>query len=301
MSFSAVIATSASPSRRGRLLEIIQHICKDDLLEEVIVIWQSIEIPGPEFNHPKLKIFLCRARAVSLARNLGAHQTSGQWIWFLDDDTIPASNAYLETARYALLGGNDRRPLDFVTSNVCGEGAGQVCRRISADVPIDKKTIAGNFWEPGLIIDRKIFLQVRYDICLGPGCLHGSSEGTDFGLRLLAQGFQGMRVQAMELDHPRIEKASDSRSKIFFYSLGNGYVAIRHGRWLGYVNAILKSLVKLVYSLIVLRSSDGIDHLVRLCGLIAGPCLKPNPPINLEPSLINSPNIISEFCHLDAR
>jgi GT2 family glycosyltransferase len=255
------------------------------------VIWQSRDIPGPEFIHPKLKIFICRARAVSLARNLGAYETKAEWIWFLDDDTMPASATYLDTARRTL----ESSRSDFLTSNVCGEGADQVCRRISADVQIDEKTIAGNFWEPGLIIRRSVFLQIPYDICLGPGCLHGSSEGTDLGMRLLWAGYRGMRIRDLELDHPRIEKTADYRNKIFFYALGNGLTAIRYGRRAGYSRAIVKSLIKIAVSGALFRRRAFLDHIARLCGLVAGPCLQPGPPINLEVSLLYSPDVLHEF------
>ncbi|CAN5275494.1 hypothetical protein BH10PSE15_BH10PSE15_01440 [soil metagenome] len=294
MTFSAVIATSASPGRRQRLLEIVQHICQFELLKEVIVVWQSIDPPSPEFDHPKLKIFLCRARAVSLARNLGAYQASGKWVWFLDDDTIPASDAYLETARNALTGGKSGSELDFLTSNVCGEGVGQVCRRISADIRIDETTIEGNFWEPGLIVARDVFLKVPYDICLGPGCLHGSSEGSDLGIRLLRSGHRGMRLHDLELDHPEIEKTDDYRNKLFLYALGNGLVAIRHGGRGGFFRTAGKAGAKMAILALTLRFAASLDQFIRLCGLFVGPCLRPAPPLNLEPRLLNSDDILQQ-------
>lgn len=290
MAFSAVIATSASPGRRARLLEIIKEICRSDLLEEVIVVWQSTDQPGPEFHHPKLRMFLCQARAVSLARNLGAYQAKAEWIWFLDDDTIPASDRYLVRAKQVL----DETGLDFLTSNVCGEGVGQVCRRISEDVPIDETTIAGNFWEPGLIVARSVFLKVPYDICLGPGCLHGSSEGSDLGIRLLRSGHTGMRMHDLELDHPRIDQPDDYRNKLFLYALGNGLVSIRHRGWTGYLRTVGKSALKMTYLAVTMRFTACADQFIRLCGLTVGPFLRPSPPMNLEPQLLSSSTIMRE-------
>lgn len=291
MSFSAVIATSASPSRRERLLEIIRHICEHELLDEVIVVWQSSDLPSPEFDHPKLKVFLCAARAVSLARNLGAFQATGRWVWFLDDDTIPASDAYLNKAKTLL----EETGLDFLTSNVCGEGVGQVCRRISVDVPLDRDTVWGNFWEPGLIVTRSAFLQVPYDICLGPGCLHGSSEGSDLGMRLLNAGYRGTRVHHLELDHPRIDQPDDYRNKLFFYALGNGLVAVRHRGKSGLVWMAAKCAGKSALFGLTFRFSDALNQLVRLCGLLVGPSLRPSPPMNLETSLLDSGKLLKRF------
>jgi glycosyltransferase involved in cell wall biosynthesis len=290
MAFSAVIATTASSGRRARLLEIIQHICRFDLLDEVIVVWQSTDLPGPEFDHPKLRVFLCQARAVSLARNLGAYQARADWVWFLDDDTIPASDAYLERAKQVL----DDTGLDFLTSNVCGEGVGQVCRRISVDVPINERTIEGNFWEPGLIVARSVFLKVPYDICLGPGCLHGSSEGSDLGIRLLRSGYKGMRVHDLELDHPRIERPDDYRNKLFLYAIGNGLVAVRRGGKAGFLRTAGKSWAKMTVLALTFRGTAALDQFVRLCGLLVGPWLQPSPPMNLEPRLLRSDDILSE-------
>lgn len=295
MAFSAVIATSAVPSRRKRLLDIVQYICQYELLEEVIVVWQSSDGPGPEFSHPKLKIFICRARAVSLARNLGGFQAKGKWIWFLDDDTIPVSNLYLNKARNALEGSGGSSGLDFLTSNVCGEGVGQVCRRISADVRLDETSIAGNFWEPGLIIARDVFLRISYDICLGPGCLHGSSEGSDLGYRLVRSGHTGMRLHDLELDHPKIEKTEDYRNKLFLYALGNGLVSIRHRGKMGFIRTVAKCWAKMTLLALTLRFSASFDQVVRLCGLLVGPCLRPTLPFNLEPSLLDDENILQEF------
>lgn len=300
MSFSAVIATSASPSRRARLLEIVRHIGQYDLLEELIVIWQSSEPPGPEFRLPKLRIFKCHARAVSLARNLGASKATGKWIWFLDDDTIPASPTYLETARFALEGSRNSRSLDFVTSNVSGEGAGQVCHRINVDIPINNKTIWGNFWEPGLIVARHVFLEVNYDIFLGPGCLHGSSEGSDLGMRMLRAGHIGTRIHDLDLDHPRIERSHDYRNKLFIYALGNGLVAMRYGGIRRLLLNVSKCTIKIWIALVMLQFSNAVDQFVRLCGLVVGPCLQPGPPLNLEPSWLSSEDILEEFDSLSS-
>lgn len=291
MTFSAVIATTASASRRPRLLEIIRYIGDFELLEEVVVIWQSTDLPGPEFDHPKLRIFLSRARAVSLARNLGAYQTEGRWIWFLDDDTIPGAANYLNRAKQVL----ETRNLDFITSNVCGDGVGQVCSRISADISIDEKTIAGNFWEPGLIIAREVFVSIPYDICLGPGCLHGSSEGSDLGLRLLRAGYKGMRVYDLDLNHPKIEQQDDYRNKLFLYALGNGLVAVRHRGPIGLMHVAAKAFVKFLVLGMMLRYTAAKDQLVRLCGLIVGPCLTPTPPMNLDPKMLESADIIQPY------
>jgi hypothetical protein len=212
-------------------------------------------------------------------------------VWFLDDDTIPASAAYLDRAK-AVLDGSD---FDFLTSNVCGDGVGQVCRRISEDVRIDERTIAGNFWEPGLIVARKVFVANPYDICLGPGCLHGSSEGSDLGIRLLRAGHKGMRVHDLELDHPAIDIPDDYRNKLFMYALGNGLVAIRHGGKTGFIRTAGKSALKMLVLLATLRFSAALDQFVRLCGLLVGPSLRPSPPLNLEPSLLGSPAIIHEL------
>ncbi|WP_062787059.1 glycosyltransferase family 2 protein [Novosphingobium capsulatum] len=291
MSFSAVIPTSASRGRRARLLEIIKAICEFELLDEVIVVWQSFEEPGPEFIHPKVRIFLCKVRALSLARNLGASQAKGDWIWFLDDDTMPAAPDYLARAQRVLTENN----LDFVNSNVCGEGANQVSRRIEADVVFDERTISGNFWEPGLILRRTVFLANKFDVHLGVGCLHGASEGADLGLRLLRSGHRGMRLRDLELDHPAIEKPADHRNKMFSYALGNGAVSIRHRGWTGYARTAGRAAAKMVLLAVQLRFSEATDYFVRTCGLLVGPLLQPALPVNMEAQLLDSPVLLQEY------
>lgn len=291
MSFSAVIATSANPSRTKRLLDIIDSICRSDLLQEVIVVWQSATPPGPGFDNPKLKLFFCPIRAVSVARNQGAFQAKGDWIWFLDDDTMPASESYLGHAKQIL----DERRLDFLTSNVCGEGAGQVCARVLEDVLINDRTVWGNFWEPGLIVAREVFRLVPYDVHLGPGCLHGSSEGSDLGVRLVRAGYMGMRAHDLELDHPRIDRTADSRNKLFIYAIGNGLIALRHGGLAKYIWSLAKTGVKAAMMLLTLRFSAFLDQFVRLCGLLVGPHLKPSLPFNIEPGLLERDDLLIEL------
>jgi GT2 family glycosyltransferase len=288
MSFSAVIATSASPSRTKRLLEVIDVISRSDLLQEIIVVWQSTAPPGRGFDNPKLKLFFCPVRAVSVARNQGAFKAKGDWIWFLDDDTMPASESYLDRAKQIL----DARRLDFLTSNVCGEGAGQVCARASRDVPIDNRTVWSNFWEPGVIVAREAFRRVPYDVHLGPGCLHGSSEGADLGIRLVRAGYKGMRAHELELEHPRIARTADSRNKLFIYALGNGLVELQQGGLGKYSRSLLKTGVKAAAMLLTLRFSASLDLFLRLCGLLAGPHLKPALPFNIEPGLLDREDLL---------
>lgn len=173
--------------------------------------------------------------------------------------------------------------IDFVTCNIKSDGDIKSGEFISHDVVLDRRTIRAHMWEPGLTIYREAFDAVRFDPTLGIACVHGSSEGFDFGVRLVASGKRGERIASLLIDHPPLSTAYDtSIERAFFYGLGNGATLIQHGYYVDYALTLPRATARLMISLIKGQRIRAQGSFVRLMSLCAGPFL-PRRPARLLP------------------
>lgn len=228
MTVSAIIATLGEPQRRSRLVSVIDKVLAQDRpVQEVLLIWQGPEDRNFFATLPAgTRVIVEKIAGVSRARNIGAQEAGGEWLWFLDDDTEPVLESTLSTG----LNAASCAQLDFVLANIHSSGAVLAAVPVLRDVEITRRTLRGNFWEPGLLISRSTFLAVKYDETIGIGCLHGSSEGFDLGARLLDHGACGRRLVDYVLDHPELSTNSQSEiERTFFYSMGNASALIKNG------------------------------------------------------------------------
>jgi glycosyltransferase involved in cell wall biosynthesis len=223
---------------------------------------------------------------VSRARNIGAQEAVGDWLWFLDDDTEPVLDSALATgldaAKYA--------GLDFVLANIRSTGAVLAAMPVSRDVKISRRTLRSNFWEPGLLISRSIFLAVKYDETIGIGCLHGSSEGFDLGARLLDHGARGRRLVNYVLDHPELSTSSQSEiERTFFYSMGNASALIKNGFYGLYVYEFARAGKTFLLGLVTGRKAAIRWATVRVLCLALGPLVPRQLPRIMPPPASKMP------------
>jgi len=277
--FSVVIPAIGSEAKLARLQEVIEAANRLDRVQEIILVWQG-EALSPFLRDlpPKVRVVLCETRATSYARNRGAEFSNSEYLVFLDDDTIPLGN-YSEVASRYLRQGND-----FVYANVLTFGVkrSRASQSITTSIAITRQTAIGNAWEPGLTISRHNFLKVRYNESLGPGCIHGSSEGLDFAIRLLDSKLSGIRAHDLVLDHPEIPFDLNYPNKVAFYSFGNGYVAVKN-RLLGHYSYDLsKALARIMINILVWNRYEIRVWAIRFLALLIGPILKSQPPLTLS-------------------
>jgi glycosyltransferase involved in cell wall biosynthesis len=265
---SVVICTVEHSGREERLRLVIDRLRQQNDVEiQLILVWQGVDTAQqPRFSG--VELISLDIWSSSEARNSGAAAASHPFICFLDDDTFPVDGSFLSNAIDLLT--DDE--IDFVTCNIKSEGDIQAGSSVNADIVLTKDTLIGNMWEPGLLVRRSAFAATRFDATLGIGCVHGSSEGLDFGVRLLANGYRGRRVAKFLIDHPPLPPVQDVQlERSFFYALGNGAVLIQHRYYRVYVWQIGKTFVRIVVSLIRRDQMRAKAALIRFFCLMLGP------------------------------
>lgn len=272
-----MIPTTGDPSSRPRLKQIIEKIQSQSYkILEVIIVWQGERAPQFTASLPDIvNIQYEQIRAVSRARNVGASLANGDLIWFIDDDTIPESEETLEKAMSVL----EDQHLDFIIANIVCHGENKASESIAQDVAINKNTLRGRFSEPGLLIYKKLYDIHSFDDSLGVGCIHGSSEGFDLGARLIGDGRLGIKRHNYILYHPDLADDDQTNiNRIFYYSLGNGYVLVKNGYYYWYLYEFLRVGFWLFQGIIRWDKQKIKSSIVRCLCLILGPLIPPRSP-----------------------
>jgi hypothetical protein len=270
-SVSIVICSIEHSGREERLAHVINCLRQQSGIEqEIVLVWQGSEETAPTF--PDVSVLVTDLCSSAESRNRGADVTRHPFVTFFDDDTLPVDHDHLERA-VAYLESNQ---IDFLTCNIHSEGRVQSGALISSDVDLNRNTIISNMWEPGLMLRRQTFSSVRFDETLGIGCLHGSSEGFDLGVRLLNAGYRGRRVAAFLVDHPPLDM-NVSAERYFFYSLGNGAALLQHRYFGKYVVQIGKALGRCLLGLLTGDLPTSRNACIRALSMLAGPLLPRRP------------------------
>ncbi|GAB2797859.1 glycosyltransferase family 2 protein [Dyella kyungheensis] len=268
--FTAVICSFENAGREKRLQQVIANLQRQrDITLQIVLVWKGFDRRQVPFfdGVTVIGVPFCGS---SEARNIGASRASGDIICFLDDDTFPVGDDFFVRAANEL----DLRKLDFLTCNISSSGAVMAGQGVSADVKLVDAGLIGNMWEPGLVVRREAFAKVGFDPTLGISCVHGSSEGLDYGCRLVQAGFRGQRVAALLIDHPPLD-LSDGRAedRTFFYSLGNGSVLVQHRMYAVYFRQIAKAGGKLLLATATFDRTSLKLAFIRLMCLMLGPML----------------------------
>lgn len=273
---SVVICTVQNSGREDRLALVLDQLrAQVDVTVEIIVVWQGWDLARAP-SYPGVRVLALDVWSSSVARNRGGEVASHPVICFLDDDTYPVG----ERALADLLALLDRERLDFVTCNIRSEGAVQAGSHVERDIDLTRETIIGNMWEPGLTLRAAAFRQTRFDPTVGIGCIHGSSEGLDFGLRLLAYGYRGRRLAGQLIDHPPLSpEQSIKLDRAFLYALGNGSVLVQHKMYRPYVTQVFKSVARLGLSLIQRDGTRTRAAAIRTLCLLLGPIVPRGTPL----------------------
>ncbi|MCS0496876.1 glycosyltransferase family 2 protein [Ancylobacter sp. MQZ15Z-1] len=279
MAVSVVICTIEGSGREQKLKEIIRCLQLQDRIElEIIIVCQVLN-PSFRIEIEGANIVMTDICGSGEVRNRGAKIAKHELICFLDDDTYPVGNDFFQRAESELR----KRNIDFLTCNIRSTGRVKACEPISHDVVLNRRTIMANMWEPGLMLYRSDFNNYRFDPTLGIGCVHGSSEGFDFGVRLIAAGKRGTRIASLLIDHPPLnDDVNNGIERAFFYGLGNGATLVQHGYYVGYIFAIIRTIARLFVSLMRGKWAISRTAFVRLVSLCVGPFL-PRRPARILP------------------
>jgi hypothetical protein len=270
LSVTVIFCSYEGSGRDERLREAIAEVfAQEQVAVDVILVWKGADpsliprIPGVT----TLQIGLCSS---SEARNIGARRAKHDLICFLDDDTYPVGHDFFQRAAALMKNGN----LDFVTCNIRSSGDILAGTRIEHDVVLDGRTIIDHMWEPGLMLWKRCFDTTGFDPTLGISCIHGSSEGFDFGRRLLDAGYRGARIASLEIDHPPLQSGQEVRTeRSFFYGMGNGSSLIQHRYYKLYCWQLFKAMARILVSLLRGDRSRAKVATVRSLAMIVGPLI----------------------------
>ncbi|WP_430241040.1 glycosyltransferase [Neorhizobium sp. DAR64861/K0K2] len=267
---SVIIPVVSKSSRLARTREVVRRLQEQRAIAlEIIIVMQGFD-ETETIGIDGVKTIFSRVFSSSHSRNVGACHATADLISFLDDDTFPAASDFYRRVKTIL----DVGAVDFVTCNIVSNGKRLAASRIESDVQINRQTIIGNMWEPGLTLRRKTFLKFQFDATLGIGAIHGSGEGFDLGARLVDAGLKGKRLAGLEIDHPPLPLNSEfDVQRTFYYSLGNGSSLVARGFHKAYAKQLFKQVAKTVLYPCLNRWSEAKLALLRLTCLLIGPAI----------------------------
>lgn len=275
---SIVIATRERPELLRASLDAA-HLAMVGLDTEYIVVDQSRDdrsrtVCAP---HPDVRYLHSRHVGISFNRNRGAEAAGGEWLLFLDDDTVLADGFGGELRR--VLGRSE--PVQLVAPLYL-DPAGQPL----ADVVRDRPTQIGatslwSAWGLCMIVKREAFLRIGgFNEDLGVGCRWGSAEDQDLTLRLIDAGYRCVVEPSLVVTHPRAaEGGRGSRRRAYRYGLGIGAFfrlhVLRSGdpAWRRQARSfMLHPLWEIVHGPARRRTTlRGVEFLGRWLGLLLGP------------------------------
>lgn len=236
---------------------------KDTRLNEII-----------KFFSGKFKIIHLRSEpGLSVARNLGLKNISGDIVAFPDDDCMYAPDLLRKISDEF----KARPALDGITGRC---------------IDFNEKTNLGNFdydsgrvtklnvWRRG--ISFTIFLKKNvvervgcFDERLGVGSITpwGAGEETDYLIRCISSGANILYEPAVKVQHPAkgFMLSKESCNNTYRYASGMGYVMRKHKYPVWFVlYTILRPIGGAIISFLGMRCSKGIHHLIRFLGRING-------------------------------
>ncbi len=205
---SLVIPTCNRPGVLRNLLQSISEAkaANPKLIREIIIVSDGSKAA----SHPayiKLSqefqaqyFWFAQSRGPSFARNYGVSQSSGEWVWFCDDDLVCDPLAFVTLCQY-----NPAPDLVLIEGVTEVEKTSGLRDRVAA-----RSDYIGGFGAGNLLIRRDVFTKIGgfdQNYFRRKGRLH-FREDTDLGLRM---GLEGQTVLLKDLlaFHPS-EKEPDS-------------------------------------------------------------------------------------------
>jgi glycosyltransferase involved in cell wall biosynthesis len=228
MRFSLVTATLG---RTDEILALLTSLTLQTFIDfELIVVDQNSDdrlVPIlTRFPALNIRHLRCPVRALSLARNRGFEQCTGEIVAFPDDDCLyqPDTLALVNTCfatdpSLALLSG----------PAISSEGALSSGRWLAAGGPITLATVWTAVIAFNLFIRRDLVAAVGgFDPALGVGARFGSAEDTDLAIRVLQAGGNCVFNPSLQVVHPDKRLTPAAVARAFSYGTGLGRVLRKH-------------------------------------------------------------------------
>lgn len=223
--FSLILPTVGRTDEIGLFLESVALQTHDNL--EVIVVDQNTDdrlasILGS--YQDKLNIIYLPTNMVGLskARNLGLRYATGSIIAFPDDDCIYRRNTLEKVVQLF----DDNLSADVITGRCTDElGQNSVSMFHDQNMNIDLWHLWGTHVSITIFIKAKVFEAVGFfDEQMGAGAVFGSSEETDYIIRIIYKGFLLKYFPDLTVQHPQKGLALDNSGykRAYDYGLGQG-------------------------------------------------------------------------------
>jgi glycosyltransferase involved in cell wall biosynthesis len=274
--FSLVLCTLGN--RRVQLGRLLRSLANQEFrLFEVVLVDQNppgylddiLQATSTEFTLRHVT----SGRGLSVARNVGLLNATGEIVGFPDDDCWYFAGTLAQVASFF----DRNQNIDILlgrTVDDLGRPSLSPLRRESGSVN------RSNVWSSGnsntLFVRRDVVsLSGGFDEQLGVGApsLYQSGEETDFILKLVKKGARAVYLNQLKIGHGQVENAGliPTLKRAWIYSLGFGCVLKKHKFGSAYLTyRIVRSLAGTILALIRLRPVYGLSRLVWSAGTLVG-------------------------------
>ncbi|MFT6466226.1 glycosyltransferase family 2 protein [Halopseudomonas sp.] len=229
--FSLIIATLGRVDELSSLLSSIRAQQYNDF--EVIIVDQNQkgvldEVVSSFSADMTIKHYVVGFRGAAKARNYGFVRSSGELIYFPDDDCEFVDDVLQKADDYFAR----TESLDVLCGKcVDREGRDSVIQFHPSSSLLTAKTYMGMFVEATMFFKRQVFMNSQFDESLGVGVFHGSEEGRDLVIRLLAKNATMYYDPIIFVYHPskvvNHSKESEHR-RVFTYRCGFSKLCLKH-------------------------------------------------------------------------
>lgn len=266
ISISIVIPTLGRELELHELLKSIELHGK--FFHEVIIIDQNpphyldnIRARFNEYNFVNVNF-----KGVSKARNFGANLSTGDYVFFPDDDAEILSNSF-----EVILNSIKEHSPDLLTGKtVDREGNDSVIKYSEDSGFFNFSNSNGKFVEATIVIKRSLLVHNNFDEKLGVGQFYGAEEALDLIYRLKKSTMY--YEKGFKIYHPpkvKLQNSFEEVKRVFSYRCGYSAFHYKHRMYLPVIRRIL--LIIFATPFMILHPKYSFRYyLAELLGLLTG-------------------------------
>ena len=278
MKFSVIIPLRNNRSDLTALLKTLEQQSYTAPFETIVVDQSDIKEEPIKMSRSPYQWLRMDGRGLSCSRNMGMKHATGDYFIWADSDIRFKKNALQNLNRIT----DDNPDYDVICGIYLNIEDAKPYSRYSGSKPT--RVNFKNYdccLGSAIVIKRTILAKVGFlDECLGTGARYGSSEETDFILRILEYGGKLLYQPDYEVLHPRLDpKQMSLRSwtvRHYCYGMGRGAMLRKHLQvkptWVvGQLTlALLKPAAGVLMEILRLQGRQALRYAVSIVGRLHG-------------------------------